>query len=82
MWDSRTGSRIQPFLKVLIQPLQHLLSAPFGVGELRPASDVSVLSRALKFVNEFLDEHKLIEVLLSKMLFAQVCGLLLSMFGS
>jgi hypothetical protein len=48
-FKSSWPSRIQPFLKVLIQAFEHLLSAALGVVELRPARDVLILTAYFAF---------------------------------
>lgn len=75
-------SRIQPPLKVLVQPLKHLGVVLLGISEKAPTKDILVLAGAFKLGNELVDQRKLILVRVAEMLFAQVCGLLLAVFGS
>jgi len=74
--------RIQPLLKMLIQPFQRLRLDVLDVSELRPASNVLRFACAFKLHDEFIHQSQFVLVLFPEMPFAHVRCLLLPMFGS
>ena len=76
------SSRIEPFLEMSLEALEHLFFDVFDVGEPAPTSDIAVLRYTLNVNDKFFHEFSLVPVFFPEMQLANVRRLFLPVLGS